>query len=192
MAGSLPFGLWLVRVFKGRDIRKIGSGNIGASNVWRSFGPRLGVVVIVLDFAKGLVPTLVAAEVAGPLAGVLTGGAAMLGHWRPLFMRFQRGGKMVATCGGALFALAPLAGLAAVLIWVAVFALFRYASLASMAAAAALPFVAVGLGEPWPVVTFIALAAAGVLLLHRPNLARLRAGTESRFDVRRLRGQPAR
>jgi glycerol-3-phosphate acyltransferase PlsY len=192
LAGSLPFGLWLVRVFKGRDIREIGSGNIGASNVWRSFGPRLGAVVIVLDIAKGLVPTLVAAEVAGPLAGVLTGGAAMLGHWRPLFMRFQRGGKMVATCGGALFALAPLVGVAAAVIWVVVFALFRYASLASMAAAAALPFVAVALGEPWPVVTFIALAAAGVLLLHRSNLARLRAGTESRFDVRRLRGQPAR
>jgi glycerol-3-phosphate acyltransferase PlsY len=192
LAGSLPFGLWLVRVFKGRDIREIGSGNIGASNVWRSFGPRLGAVVIVLDVAKGLVPTLVAAEVAGPLAGVLTGGAAMLGHWRPLFMRFQRGGKMVATCGGALFALAPLVGVAAAVIWVVVFALFRYASLASMAAAAALPFVAVALGEPWPVVTFIALAAAGVLLLHRSNLARLRAGTESRFDVRRLRGQPAR
>jgi acyl phosphate:glycerol-3-phosphate acyltransferase len=192
LAGSLPFGLWLVRVFKGRDIREIGSGNIGASNVWRSFGPRLGAIVIVLDFAKGLVPTLVAAEVAGPLAGVLTGGAAMLGHWRPLFMRFQRGGKMVATCGGALFALAPLVGVAAAAIWVVVFALFRYASLASMTAAAALPFVAVALGEPWPVVTFIALAAAGVLLLHRPNLARLRAGTESRFDVRRLRGQPAR
>jgi glycerol-3-phosphate acyltransferase PlsY len=184
--------LWLVRVFKGRDIREFGSGNIGAANVWRSFGPRLGAVVILLDFAKGLVPTLVAAEAAGPLAGVLTGGAAMLGHWRPLFMRFQRGGKMVATCGGALFALAPLVGIAAAVIWVAVFALFRYASLASMAAAAALPFVAVGLGEPWPVVVFIALAAAGVLLLHRTNLARLRAGTETRFDVRRLRGQPAR
>jgi acyl phosphate:glycerol-3-phosphate acyltransferase len=181
-----------VRVFKRRDIREFGSGNIGASNVWRSFGPRLGAAVIVLDCAKGFVPTLVAAEVAGPLAGVLTGGAAMLGHWRPLFMRFQRGGKMVATCGGALFALAPLVGIAAALIWVAVFALFRYASLASMAAAAALPFVAVALGEPWPVVAFIALAAAGVLLLHRTNLARLRAGTESRFDVRRLRGQPAR
>ena len=158
----------------------------------RSFGARLGAAVIVLDFAKGYVPTLLAAAVAGPLAGALTGGAAMLGHWRPLFLRFQRGGKMVATCGGALFALAPLVGLTAAVIWIAVFALFRYASLASMAAAAALPFVAVVLGEPWPVVAFLAVGGVGVLLLHRPNLARLRAGTESRFDLRRLRGQPAR
>jgi acyl phosphate:glycerol-3-phosphate acyltransferase len=192
LAGSLPFGYWLVRLFKRRDIREYGSGNIGATNVWRSFGPRLGAVVIVLDIGKGFVPTLVAAELAGPLAGALTGGAAMLGHWRPLFMRFQRGGKMVATCGGALFALAPIVALAGMIIWVAVFALSRYASLASMVAAVALPFVAVALGEPWPVVVFIALAAVGVLLLHRTNVARLRAGTESRFDLRRLRGQPAR
>jgi glycerol-3-phosphate acyltransferase PlsY len=138
------------------------------------------------------VPTLVAAELEGPLVGALVGGAAMLGHWRPVFMRFQRGGKMVATCGGALFGLAPLVGLIGALVWLIVFGLFRYASLASMAAAVSLPFAALVLGEPWPVVVFVTAAAAGVLLLHRANIGRLRAGTESRFDLRRLRGPPAR
>jgi acyl phosphate:glycerol-3-phosphate acyltransferase len=148
--------------------------------------------VIVLDIAKGFVPTFVATQVEGALIGALVGGAAMLGHWRPLFMGFQRGGKMVATCGGALIGLAPLVGLAGVAIWVVVFALSRYASLASIVGATALPFVAVALGEPWPVVVFVAAAAVGVLLLHRANIARLRAGTENRFDLRRLRGEPAR
>jgi acyl phosphate:glycerol-3-phosphate acyltransferase len=193
LAGSLPFGYWIVRVFRRQDVRQFGSGNIGATNVWRSFGAKLGVPVILLDIAKGFVPTFVAAEVEGALVAALVGGAAMLGHWRPLFMGFQRGGKMVATCAGALLGLAPLVGLAGMLIWVAAFALSRYASVASIAAAVTLPLVAVALGEPWPVVVFVATAAVGVLLLHRANIARLRAGTESRFDLRRrLRGQPAR
>jgi len=192
LAGSLPFGYWLVGAFRRQDIRNFGSGNIGATNVWRSFGPGLGAPVILLDIGKGFVPTLVAAELEGALVGALVGGAAMLGHWRPIFMRFQRGGKMVATCGGALLGLAPLVGLAAVAVWLVVFALLRYASLASIAAAVALPFAALALGEPWPVLVFVTAAAAGVLLLHRTNIARLRAGTESRFDLRRLRGQPAR
>jgi glycerol-3-phosphate acyltransferase PlsY len=179
-------------VLRRQDIRNFGSGNIGATNVWRSFGPGLGVPVILLDIAKGFVPTLVATQLEGALVGALAGGAAMLGHWRPLFMRFQRGGKMVATCGGALFGLAPLVGLAGALVWLAVFGVSRYASLASMAGAVSLPFAALALGEPWPVVVFVTAAAAGVLLLHRANIARLRAGTESRFDLRRLRGEPAR
>jgi glycerol-3-phosphate acyltransferase PlsY len=110
----------------------------------------------------------------------------MLGHWRPVFMRFRRGGKMVATCAGALFGLAPVVGLVAAVVWLAVFALSRYASLASMAAALSLPFAALALGEPWPVVVFVTAAAAGVVVLHRANIARLRAGTESRFDLRRM------
>jgi acyl phosphate:glycerol-3-phosphate acyltransferase len=192
LAGSLPFGYWLVALLKRQDIRNFGSGNIGATNVWRSFGPGLGAPVILLDVAKGFVPTLVATQLEGALVGALVGGAAMLGHWRPLFMRFQRGGKMVATCGGALFGLAPLVGLAAAMVWILVFLLSRYASLASITAAIALPILAVALGEPWPVVVFVTAAATGVLLLHRANISRLRSGTESRFDLRRLRGQPAR
>jgi glycerol-3-phosphate acyltransferase PlsY len=109
----------------------------------------------------------------------------MLGHWRPLFLRFQRGGKTVATAGGAFFGLAPLVGLVGLVIWIVVFVATRYASVASMATATALPFVAVALDEPWPVVVFGALAAIAVLVLHRANIARLRSGTESRFRLRR-------
>lgn len=141
--------------------------------------------MILLDIAKGFVPTFVAAQVEGALVAALVGGAAMLGHWRPLFMRFQRGGKMVATCAGALLGLAPLVGLAGALIWIVIFVLSRYASVASMGAAIALPLLAVALGEPWPVVVFVTAAAVGVLLLHRANVARLRAGTENRVDLRR-------
>ena len=135
--------------------------------------------------AKGFVPALVATLAAGHVAGALAGGAAMLGHWRPIFLRFARGGKMVATCGGALFGLAPLVGLAGALVWIAVFAVTRYASVASILAAASLPFAALLLDEPWPVVVFSSAAAVGVFVLHRANLARLRAGTETRVKLRR-------
>ena len=171
------------------DIRAVGSGNIGATNVWRSFGPRYAIPVIALDVAKGFVPALVATLEAGHVAGALAGGAAMLGHWRPIFLRFAKGGKMVATCGGALFGLAPLVGLVGALAWIVVFALTRYASVSSILAAASLPVTALVLGEPWPVLVFATAAFLGVLLLHRANLSRLRAGTETRVQLRR---KPAR
>ena len=126
----------------GVDIRTLGSGNIGATNVWRAVGPRYAIPVILLDIAKGFVPALAATLVAGHVAGALAGGAAMLGHWRPIFLRFAKGGKMVATCGGALFGLAPLVGLIGVCVWLLVFALTRYASVSSILAAASLPVTA--------------------------------------------------
>jgi glycerol-3-phosphate acyltransferase PlsY len=116
---------------------------------------------------------------------VLAGGAAMLGHWRPLFLRWQRGGKMVATCGGAFLGVAPLVGGVGAGVWIATFLVFRYASVASMAAALSLPIAAVLLDEPWPVIAFAGVAAVAVVVLHRSNIARLRAGTESRFRFRR-------
>jgi acyl phosphate:glycerol-3-phosphate acyltransferase len=141
--------------------------------------------VILLDVAKGFTPTLVATLAAGHVAGALAGGAAMLGHWRPVFLRFAKGGKMVATCAGALFGLAPLVGLIGAGVWILVFAVTRYASVSSILAAASLPLSAVLLGEPWPVLVFSSAAAVGVLVLHRGNLARLRAGTETRVQLRR-------
>ena len=185
LLGSMPFGYWLVRLLKHEDIRKVGSGNIGASNVWRSYGKAYGIPIVALDIAKGFVPALVGTSLEGELVGVLAGGAAMLGHWRPLFLGFQKGGKMVATAAGTLFGAAPLLGLAGATVWIVVFVLSRYASLASIASAVALPLLALLLGEPWPVVAFSVLAGAAVLLLHRGNIARLRAGTESRFRLRR-------
>ena len=184
LVGSMPFGYWLVRATKGVDIRKVGSGNIGASNVWREFGRGYGIPVVLLDVAKGFVPALVGTLLVGELTGVLAGGAAMLGHWRPLFLRFEKGGKTVATAGGAFLGVAPIVGGIGAVVWVVVFLLFRYASLASILAALSLPVVAAALEEPWPVIAFGAIAAVAVVLLHRPNIARLRAGTERRFQYR--------
>ena len=187
LLGSMPFGYWVVRALKGVDIRTVGSGNIGASNVWRTYGKAYGVPIVVLDTAKGFVPALVGTLVAGELVGVLAGGAAMLGHWRPLFLRFQRGGKTVATAGGTFLGVAPLVGLAGLVAWIVVFVVTRYASVASMTSAILLPVVAVVLGEPWPVIVFASVAAVVVVMLHRANIGRLRAGTETRFRLRRER-----
>ena len=185
LLGSVPFGYWLIRLAKGEDVRKAGSGNIGATNVWRTYGRGYGIPVVVFDIAKGFVPGLVGTLLVGELTGVLAGGAAMLGHWRPLFLRFQKGGKTVATAGGTFLGVAPVLGLIGVGTWLVLFVLFRYASLASMLTALALPFIGLALGEPWPVIVFAALAGVVVIVLHRANIARLRAGTESRFTLRR-------
>src|SRR5829696_1878734 len=185
LLGSVPFGYWVVLLAKGEDIRKTGSGNIGATNVWRVYGKAYGIPIVVLDVAKGFVPALVGTLLVGELTGVLAGGAAMLGHWRPLFLRFQRGGKTVAAAGGTFLGVAPVLGLLGLAIWVLTFLLSRYASVASMVAASSLPFLGLALGEPWPVIAFAAIAALAVLVLHRGNIARLRSGTESRFQLRR-------
>ena len=182
LVGSIPFGVVVVRLLRGEDIRERGSGNIGASNVWRSYGRRLGVPVALLDVLKGFVPAYVGLKVGGEWVGVLAGSAAMLGHARPIWLRFTKGGKMVATGGGVALALAPLAAGICLLVWIAVFVLFRYASLASLATAAALPVLCVALGEPWPTVAFTAAAALAVFFLHRQNINRLLHGTESRFS----------
>lgn len=174
-----------MRVAKGVDVRTVGSGNIGATNVWRTFGRRLGVPVVLLDTLKGFAPALVASLLVSDLAGVLAGGAAMVGHWRPLFLRFEKGGKMVATAGGAFLGLAPVVGGIGAVVWIAVFLLLRYASVASMIGAVSLPVIAALLGESWPVVGFGIAAAAAVVLLHRGNIRRLLAGTENRFSLRR-------
>jgi acyl phosphate:glycerol-3-phosphate acyltransferase len=183
--GSMPWGYWLPRLVERDDIRRHGSGNIGGTNVWRVYGWRLGLPVVLLDTAKGFVPALVATLMVSHLAGVLAGAAAMLGHWRPLFLRWRRGGKVVATCGGAFLGVAPVVGAVGAGVWVVVFLVFRYASLASIVAALSLPIAAILLDRPWPVIAFAAGAAAAVLVLHRPNIARLRAGTENRFRFRR-------
>lgn len=185
LAGSMPFGYWLVRLTKGVDIRTVGSGNIGATNVWRTFGRRFGAPVVALDVAKGLAPALAGVLLVNDLVGVLAGGAAMLGHGRPLFLGFQRGGKTVATAGGVFFGVAPVLGLIGVLLWLAIFLASRYASLASIMTALALPVVGLALGESWPVLSFSAAAAAVVLVLHRANIRRLRGGTENRFEWRK-------
>ncbi len=182
--GSLPWAYWLPRIFRGVDIRTVGSGNVGASNVWRAFGWKLGAPVLLLDVAKGAAAALIGLRVGGDVTGVLAGAAAVAGHWRPLFLGFSRGGKVVATTGGAILALAPLAGLCAALVWIVVFLLFRYASVASIVAGLSLPPLALLFGASWPVLGFTIGAAIAILVLHRANLRRLLHGDEPRARLR--------
>jgi glycerol-3-phosphate acyltransferase PlsY len=192
LSGSLTWGYWLVRIFRHEDIRTKGSGNVGATNVWRLYGPRLGLAAVVLDTAKGFAPAYAATVFVGHGTGVLAGAAAMLGHWRPIFLGFKRGGKMVATAGGAFLGVAPLVGAAGAGVWLVVFALTRYASIASMTAAVSLPLWAWLFGYPWPVIAFGAAAGIGVVFLHRANIGRLWRGEENRLELRRKRGGPTR
>jgi len=183
--GSLPFGYWVPRLVRGEDIRTKGSGNVGASNVFRVYGRSLGVPVALLDLAKGFAAASLGLWAGGALIGVLAGAAAMIGHSRPVFLRFQKGGKMVATAGGATLALAPLAAFICIGVWLVTFLLTRYASLASIVTAVALVVSVVALGYPWPIVAFAIAGASAVIFLHRGNIRRLLGGTEHRFELRR-------
>lgn len=181
LLGSCPWGYWLVRLFRGEDVRTHGSGGIGASNVWRTYGRRLGLPVVALDTLKGFVPAFLGVLAVSHLCGILAGSAAMIGHARPVYLRFERGGKMVATAGGVLFAVAPWVALASGGMWLVVFALSRYTSVASVLSAITLPLFALAFGYPLSVIAFTALAGVAIVVLHRANLRRLRAGTENRF-----------
>jgi acyl phosphate:glycerol-3-phosphate acyltransferase len=184
----MPWGYWLPRVFAGVDIRTLGSGNTGATNVWRTLGFKLGLGVAILDIAKGAVAALLGRWLGNDLIAVLAGCAAMAGHWRPLFMGFQRGGKIVATTGGVGLAVAPLATLSAAAVWIVVFLVTRYASLASMISAATLPLFALLFGASWPVFAFTTAGALAIVVLHRGNIARLAHGQESKMRLRRSPG----
>ena len=183
----MPWGYWLPRLLRGVDIRTLGSGNPGATNVVRTLGFRFGLAVALLDVAKGAVAALLGVWLGGDLVGVLAGVAAMIGHWRPLFLGFARGGKMVATTGGVALAVATLAALAASGVWILVFLLTRYASVSSISAAISLPLWALLFNASWPVIAFTTGAAVAIVVLHRANIRRLLAGEENRMELRRPR-----
>jgi glycerol-3-phosphate acyltransferase PlsY len=185
LLGSMPWGYWLPRILTGVNIRNVGSGNTGAANVWRTLGFKIGLSVALLDMAKGLAAALLGVWLGDELVGLLAGIAALVGHWRPLFIGFARGGKIVATTGGVALALAPLATLAASSVWIIAFLATRYTSVASLLAAATLPLFAVLFGASWLVVAFAAGAAVAIFLLHRGNIARLLRRTENRFALGR-------
>jgi len=185
LLGSMPWGYWLPRIVTGVNIRKVGSGNTGAANVWRTQGFKLGLSVALLDLAKGLAATLLGVWLGNELIGLLAGIAALVGHWRPVFIGLGRGGKIVATTGGVALALAPLATLAAAGVWIAAFLATRYTSVASLLSAATLPLFAILFGASWLVVAFTAGAAVAIFALHRANIARLLNRTENRFELGR-------
>jgi acyl phosphate:glycerol-3-phosphate acyltransferase len=185
LLGSMPWGYWLPRIVTGVNIRKVGSGNTGAANVWRTQGFKLGLSVALLDLTKGLAAALLGVWLGNELIGLLAGIAALFGHWRPLFIGFARGGKIVATTGGVALALAPLATLAAAAVWIVAFLATRYTSVASLLAAATLPLFAILFGASWLVVAFTAGAGVAIFALHRANIGRLLNRTENRFELGR-------
>jgi acyl phosphate:glycerol-3-phosphate acyltransferase len=185
LLGSMPFGYWVPLLVRREDIRTKGSGNVGASNVFRVYGRSLGIPVAALDLAKGFAAASLGLWAGGALIGVLAAGAAMIGHARPIFLRFEKGGKMVATAGGATFALAPLAALCCVGLWLAVFLVTRSASLASIVTALGLAVFTALFGYPWPIVVFGIAGAVAVIAMHHQNIRRLVGGTEHRFELRR-------
>jgi len=195
MIGSIPFG-FIIGKLHGIDIRKVGSGNIGATNVTRSVGKTAGKICFLLDFCKGLLPVLllnllVGRQVIAPPAGGVGAAAVILavvlGHMFSCFLHFK-GGKGIACAVGGLAAVVPLAALGAFLIWLAVFKLSGYVSLGSIIGAIMLPVLAWGLGflkitPPLPLglLLFFVLLALVAVWTHRSNIKRLFNGTENSF-----------
>lgn len=180
LLGSIPWGLWLVKAVKGVDVREVGSGNIGTTNVYRAAGKGMAAVVLILDALKGYLPCVVAATLRLPeWAVVLAGAAAVIGHSKSVFLRFG-GGKSVATGIGTILAIAPLAAFATLVIFGAVFWGTRMVSAGSIVAALVLPFFMFGTGASVMYVAFGAIAAIYVIVRHRANIGRILAGTEAR------------
>jgi glycerol-3-phosphate acyltransferase PlsY len=181
--GSIPFAL-LTAKWSGADLRRIGSGNLGAANVMRASGLRAGLLVALLDVSKGMAGVIVAERFsAGPTAAAMAGLAAVTGHIYPVWMRF-RGGKGVATACGAFSVLTPAAVPPALAIFVATVAATRYVSAGSVLATLVVPPVAYALGSPAPIVAAACAVAALIVFRHRSNLGRLRSGTERRLGAR--------
>ena len=182
IVGSIPFS-FLVAKTKGVDLRKVGSGNTGASNVWRAVGFKYFVVALILDIFKGWLPTFLAHTVfqTSPLVTIAVGLCAVLGHVYPIFMRF-RGGKAVATTGGVILGFAPVLTFAAMVIWAIVYKISKYPSVASMVdvvVIAILGTIMAFLGRLDPVYAgFIWVAVIYVFYLHRANIGRLLRGQE--------------
>jgi glycerol-3-phosphate acyltransferase PlsY len=177
--GSIPFGLILTRFAGLGDIRSIGSGNIGATNVLRTGNKKLAAATLVGDALKGTAAVLLAGWLWGPQAAIVAGFGAFIGHILPVWLRF-RGGKGVATYLGVLIGLAWPVAILFALVWLAVAFATRYSSLAALTASVAAPLAFLGLGQYDKAILFILLALL-LFLKHRPNIARLLSGTESRI-----------
>ena len=187
LLGSIPTG-YLVARAKGVDIRQHGSGNIGATNVFRTLGKPLGVFVFMVDALKGFAVVWLAGRVGGASdwAGIIAAVAVIAGHNYTPWLGFK-GGKGIATSAGVLLALMPWAVLCIAIVWFVVFKVSRYVSLASISAATALPVAvaalwSAGCGGNGPLLGFSVLISALAIWRHRTNIQRLRAGTESRFE----------
>jgi glycerol-3-phosphate acyltransferase PlsY len=187
VSGSIPFGLLIAKASKGVDVRGIGSGNIGATNVLRAAGKGAAALTLALDMLKGWAPVALGRIVGASdaqVAGVAL--AAFLGHLYPVFLRF-RGGKGVATFLGVLLALLPKVAFLVVGVWLLVAAVFRYSSLAALVAAAASPLLVWLLDGRREIVALAVVHEGLIIIRHRENMRRLLAGEERRIG-RRLQG----
>lgn len=187
LLGAIPTSYLAARVFRGIDLRKVGSGNLGATNLYRTLGARFAIPVGVFDMAKGAIPVMVLAPLASSSRyfAMLCGIVAVAGHVFSVFVRF-RGGKGVATASGVMLGLTPWAVLVSLVIWLLVVRVSGYVSLGSMIAALALP-VAAWLLHPGQrdLIWIQVLVALAIIWLHRANIQRLLAGTENRFGHKR-------
>ena len=182
--GSVPFALVLARSWGVVDLRRIGSGNLGAANVLRASGAMAAATVLLLDVGKGAGSVVLAQRFdGGGAAPAAAGVAAIVGHVYPVWLGF-RGGRGVATACGVFAVLTPVALLPSLAIFVAGVWISRYVSVGSVLASVALPPIAYAMGSPAPAVAAALAAAALIVLRHRSNLARVFAGTERRFGVR--------
>ena len=188
-SGSIPFA-YLAGKAKSVDLRKQGSGNLGATNVFRVLGWKIGVAVFLADAAKGALPVLLLPpridSARDPvLWAIAVGVAAIIGHVRPLFLKFGKGGKGVATAAGVFLALAPVPMLVAFGVFVAIVLATGYVSLGSLVSAVVLPtLLAITLGSSSPLFIVSVIIAAFVFWTHRANIGRLRRGEENRFGKR--------
>ena len=185
LLGSIPFAFLAGRA-RGIDLRTIGSGNLGAANVFRTLGRSWGIGVMAADIGKGVAAVLIARAITDDPWPAVAAGAAMAGHVFPVWLRFK-GGKGVAVGGGAVIGLMPLAAAILLGLWLVVLLTTRFSSLANIVSAAVATPLAVLMDYPWSSVVFVALGSAAVLVLHRDNLRRLARREESRIQFGRAR-----
>ena len=182
LVGSIPIGVLLARL-KGKDPRRVGSGNIGATNVMRSAGKVLGIITLIGDVMKGFIPTFIAMRLGEPaLIIALVGLAAFSGHLFPVFLKFK-GGKGVATGAGVFLAISPLVILISFVIFVIVFLIWKYVSLGSLTGTAIIPLSFTLLKAPLEYILVSLLIACCVFIKHKDNIERLFAGTENRVNM---------
>jgi glycerol-3-phosphate acyltransferase PlsY len=185
LLGSIPFG-YLAGRLRGIDIRKTGSRNTGATNVFRTLGRGMGIAVMAADILKGLAAVLIARALLDDPWPLAAAALAVAGHVFPVWLRF-RGGKGVAVAAGALIGVMPLVSLTLVALWLAIVVTTRYVSLASVVCALALTPLAWLYGNDWPSIALAGVVALAILVRHRGNLKRLARGQELRIDLRRPR-----
>jgi len=179
LLGAVPFGFVLCKLAGYGDVRDIGSGNIGATNVLRTGNKALALIVLMLDAGKGALAVLIAREFVGPDVAALAGAAAFLGHCFPIYLKFK-GGKGVATFFGTILAINWMIGLFCLLIWLGAAAIFRFSSLAGMLAAIAAPVLAIALADYF-IMWVLSIIALVVVIRHHANLMRLFSGTEPKI-----------